>query len=156
MLEASFGTGYLLMQYANRFESHGIDYNERMIHVAGRNLRRRRMSAELLRANVEALPYADGSIDTIVNTRAITGYPGGGRALAEFRRVLKPGGNLVIVDFDYPRNRNRVGYWLVKLMEAAGDTIKPVGKLLEEHGFVFTETEIGGFGAVHLYVADKS
>lgn len=156
VLEASFGTGYLLMQYADRFETHGIDYNERMVQVARRNLRRKRMKAGLVRGNAEALPYPDECFDTVVNTMAFTGYADGARAMAEFRRVLKPGGRLVIVDFEYPRNRNRFGFWLVKLMEAAGDTIRPIGAILDARGFTFAETEIGGFGAVHLYVARKA
>ena len=31
VLEVSFGTGYLLMQYAGQFETYGIDYNERFV-----------------------------------------------------------------------------------------------------------------------------
>lgn len=35
------------------------------------------------------------------------------------------------------------------------DAIRPIGRVLATHGFIFTETGIGGFGAVHLYVARK-
>ena len=34
VLEASFGTGYLLMQYANNYETYGIDFNNNMLEVA--------------------------------------------------------------------------------------------------------------------------
>ena len=75
--------------------------------------------------------------------------------MSEFYRVLKEGGRLLIVDFDYPVNRNRFGYWLTKLMESAGDTIRDISKILQEFSFEYTEQEIGGFGSVHLYVARK-
>jgi len=155
ILEASFGTGDLMAAYGPGLEVHGIDFNQRMIEVTRRNVARMGLQRLLARANVEALPYPNNSFDTVVNTMAFTGYPRGDRALGEFRRVLKPGGRLVLVDFDFPENRNLFGYWLVRLMEAAGDTIRPIGELLGKHGFSFVEREIGGFGSVHLYVADK-
>jgi ubiquinone/menaquinone biosynthesis C-methylase UbiE len=75
--------------------------------------------------------------------------------MAEFYRVLKENGRLLIVDFDYPSNRNTFGYWLTKFMESAGDTIRDISKILQEHHFEYSEEEIGGFGSVHLYIAKK-
>jgi ubiquinone/menaquinone biosynthesis C-methylase UbiE len=34
VLEVSFGTGYHLTQYADRFQTYGIDYNQRMVTIA--------------------------------------------------------------------------------------------------------------------------
>ena len=65
------------------------------------------------------------------------------------------GGRLLIVDFDYPSNRNIFGYWLTKMMESAGDTIRDMSKILQDFHFEFVEKEIGGFGSVHLIVARK-
>ena len=70
VLEVSFGTGWLLTQYAGRFETHGIDLNEAMVAVARRNLERGGAVAELRSGNVEALPYPDDAFDTVVNTIA--------------------------------------------------------------------------------------
>ncbi|MCP4753020.1 MAG: class I SAM-dependent methyltransferase [Proteobacteria bacterium] len=155
VLEASFGTGYLLMHYANDHETHGIDFNHAMIETAKRNLSRKGVVANLQWANVEQLPFPDQYFDTIVNTMAFSGYPNGRQAMAEFSRVLKENGKLLIVDFDYPANRNRLGYWLTKLMESAGDTIRDISRIIQEFPFEFTEEEIGGFGSVHFYVARK-
>lgn len=155
VLEASFGTGYLLMQYANNYETYGIDFNNNLVKVAQRNLSRKGVKASLQRANVEALPFPENYFDTIVNTMAFTGYPNGKQAMSEFYRVLKEGGKLLIVDFDYPSNRNRFGYWLTKSMESAGDTIRDISKIVQAFPFEYTEEEIGGFGSVHLYIARK-
>jgi len=155
VLEASFGTGYLLTRYAADYEVYGIDYNATMVQLARANLRRRNLSAVLQQADVENLPFADGFFDTVVNTMAFSGYPSADRAMAEFARVLRPGGKLILIDFDYPTDRNRLGYALVKLMENAGDTIRPIGEVLDRHGFDFTRAEIGGFGSVHLFVAHR-
>ena len=155
VLEVSFGTGYLLMHYANDYQTYGIDFNHHMVDIARKNLSRNGVQANLQQADVEALPFPENYFDTIVNTMAFTGYPNGEQAMSEFYRVLKAGGRLLIVDFDYPANRNRVGYWLTKLMESAGDTIRDISQMLQAVSFEYTEEEIGGFGSVHLFVARK-
>lgn len=155
VLEASFGTGYLMMHYANNYETYGIDYNRKMVETGHKNLTRKNIRATVQQANVEQLPFPDNYFDTIINTMAFSGYPNGKQAMAEFYRVLKDGGKLLIVDFEYPSNRNRFGFWLTKLMESAGDTIRDISKLLKEFSFEFTKEEIGGFGSVHFYIAKK-
>ncbi|MCP4370995.1 MAG: methyltransferase domain-containing protein [Deltaproteobacteria bacterium] len=155
VLEASFGTGYLLMHYANNYETYGIDFNNHMVEVAKQNLSGKGVKATLQQANVEELPFPENYFNTIVNTMAFTGYPNGKQAMSEFFRVLKNNGKLLIVDFNYPSNRNRFGYWITKFMESAGDTIRDISKILQEFPFEYTEEEIGGFGSVHFYIARK-
>jgi ubiquinone/menaquinone biosynthesis C-methylase UbiE len=155
VLEASFGTGYLLTKYADKYETFGIDFNSDLVEIAEKNLSRKGIKAQLQQANVEQLPFPERYFDSIVNTMAFSGYPDGKQAMSEFFRVLKVGGKLLIVDFDYPSDRNRFGYLLTKLMEQAGDTIRDISKLLKEFPCEFNEKEIGGFGSVHLYVVRK-
>ena len=155
VLEASFGTGYLLLQYADNYETHGIDFNKDMISTAQRNLFQKGIKASLQRADVENLPFPDNYFDTIINTMAFSGYPNGKKAMTEFYRVLKNNGILLIIDFNYPLNRNLFGYWLTKLMASAGDTIRDIPRILEKFPFENTQEEIGGFGSVHLYKARK-
>jgi SAM-dependent methyltransferase len=52
--------------------------------------------SELLRARAEAIPLASGSIDGVVATDIIEHLDDDLAALAEFRRILKPGGHAVI------------------------------------------------------------
>jgi len=153
VLEVSFGTGYLMSRYADRFEVHGADFNRRMIEVARHQLGRSRAGANLICANVEALPYADESFDSIVNTMAFSGYPDGMKALTEMRRVLRPTGCLVLIDFCYPADGNRWGTWSADVWKVSGDLIRDMGDLFRRCGFEFTEEEIGGWGSVHLYIA---
>ena len=79
VLEASFGTGYLMMQYANKYETYGIDFNNEMVEIAQKNLSRIGIKATLQQANVERLPFPDNHFDTIINTIAFSGYPNGKR-----------------------------------------------------------------------------
>ena len=157
LLEVSFGTGDLMAQYARigDFQVSGIDYNRRMISLARGKMERLGITARLDRGNVESLPYPDESFDSVINTMAMTGYPDGRLALSEMVRVLKPGGRLLIVDFDYPHDRNRFGYWLVRLAEKVGDVMQDLNELLREQPIRYEDRSVGGFGSVHLFVCRK-
>lgn len=155
VLEVSPGTGWLLTQYAARFETHAIDLNRKLVEIARANLRRAGVTAELAVGNVEALPYPDASFDTVLSTMAFSGYPDGHKALSELARVLRPNGRLVIIDINYPADANRLGTALVELWKRSGDLIRDMHALFTELGLDAIDREIGGFGSVHLYVAAK-
>ena len=155
VLEVSFGTGYLLTQYADGFETHGLDYNEKLVSVASGNLKKKGIAAELRQGDVEALPYDDDAFDCIVNTMAFTAYPDGEKAMSEFHRVLKPGGRLVLIDIDYHSDRNWLGMKMTRFWMALGDIVRDMDAIFRRFGFEYTDREIGGFGSVHLYVAEK-
>ena len=155
VLEVSFGTGYLLMQYASRFETHGVELNARMVAVARKNLEKRGICADLKQGNVEQLPYPDEYFDTVISTMALSGYPDGARAMSEIRRVLRPGGRLILIDVNYPSDPNWLGMRMTSFWRYLGDIIRDVGRLLEAHGFDYEDTEIGGFGSVHMYICQR-
>ena len=155
VLEVSFGTGYLISQYAHEYNTYGIDFNWEMACITRRNLCSIDAQAHIQQADVENLPYAGGSFDTVVNTMAFTGYPDGGKALTEIRRVLKPNGRFVLVDIDYPHDHNRLGQYAIWLWAGLGDILRDMAVLFKQSGFDFTDQEIGGFGSVHLYLATK-
>lgn len=113
------------------------------------------VEAHLSRGNVEELPYLDNTFDTVINTMAFTGYPDGDKAMGELKRVLKPNGKLILMDIDYPEDRNIFGYCFVRLWERFGDIIKDIKALLGKYGFNFESSSVGGFGSVQLFIAIK-
>ncbi len=155
VLEISFGTGYLLSQYASQHNTYGIDYNWELACVTQQNLQKAGARAQIQQADVEHLPYPTASFDTVVNTMAFTGYPDGIKALNEIRRVIKPNGQFVLVDIDYPKDQNWLGVQTTRLWAGLGDIIRDMDALFMQAGFNFTDEEIGGFGSVHLYIAAK-
>ena len=155
VLEVSFGTGYLLTQYADQFDTYGIDYNEKFVSMLQKKLAKKGFSVDIRQGNVEALPYKDGFFDSIVNTMAFSAYPDAVKALSEMHRVLKPGGKLMIVDIDYPLKRKGFGMALTKAWILVGDLVRDMTPLFNQFNFEYTDEEIGGFGSVHLYVANK-
>ena len=156
VLEISCGTGYLLTRFAGQFDSYAIDFNSDLARIARRNLKQQRLMAGIQVAEVEHLPYPSGEFDSVVNTMAFSAYPDGVSAMAEITRVLKPGGRLVMIDVNYPRDGNRIGTLLVRAWMAGGDIIRDIPGLLTAFGYHFTDQEVGGFGSVHLYVASKA
>lgn len=86
---------------------------------------------------------------------AFTGYPDGDKAMSELSRVLKTHGKLILVDLDYPEDRNIFGYYFVRLWEKFGDIIKNIKVLLGKYGFTYKSSSAGGFGSVQLFIAIK-
>lgn len=72
----------------------GVDTSPEMLAVA----REAVPAAELHEADLHDLPLADDSVDLIVCALALTHVPDLERALAEFVRVLRPSGHLVVSD----------------------------------------------------------
>lgn len=156
VLEVSFGNGYLMTQYASeKYEIYGIDYNEKMLEITTNKIKKINIKAQLSQGNVEKLPYPDNTFDTVINTMAFTGYPNEEKAMSEIKRVLKQDGSLLLVDFDYPNNRNRFGYMIVRLWEKFGDIIKDINSILMKYNFDYKDISVGGFGSVHLFIAQK-
>jgi ubiquinone/menaquinone biosynthesis C-methylase UbiE len=155
VLEVSFGPGYLLKKCAKKYEVWGIDYNQKMVHKTRKRLKGMVSADKIIQGNIESLPYVDDYFDTVINTMAFSAYPDGEKAMNEMLRVLKPGGSLLVVDVDYPSDRNIIGYYMVKISERFGDIIKNIESMLKQKGLNYLYKNIGGFGSVKLYVITK-
>jgi len=99
ILEVGVGTGISLPLYARSNTLVGIDISEPMLRKAQERV------AEYGLGNVEALAlmdaerlsFPDASFDVVVAQYVITTVPDPEAALDEFARVLKPGGEIVLV-----------------------------------------------------------
>ena len=74
---------------------------------------------------------------------------------SEIRRVLKHDGRFVLIDVNYPRNKNWLGIKATQFWAGAGDLIRDMAPLFERAGFTYTDQEVGGFGSIHLYITTK-
>jgi ubiquinone/menaquinone biosynthesis C-methylase UbiE len=96
VLDAGCGTGNLLRRlHAEGADVVGLDFSDVALGI----LREKLPAARTVRASLEApLPFADGSFDRVVCASVLFAISeeGARRALGELRRVLKPGGRLVI------------------------------------------------------------
>ena len=69
----------------------------------------------LLAGDAEHLPLADGSADAVVSTLVLCSVPDPARALAEARRVLRPGGTLVFIEHVAAPDGSRLR-WLQRVL----------------------------------------
>ena len=156
VLEVSFGPAYLMGKMPDDIELHGLDYNETMVERAREKMRKISKEVNIIEGNVESMPYPDDYFDTVINTMAFSGYPDGQKAMSELTRVMKPGGKLIMIDYDYPENRNVFGYLTVKLIEASGDIIRNVPEIAERCGCTCSKKTVGSFGSIILFIIEKA
>lgn len=98
VLEVGVGTGISLPHYDKRTRLVGIDISEAMLEKARRRARELKLEnvEDIAIGDAEALAYADGAFDVVVAQYVVTAVPNPERALDEFVRVVRPGGEIVI------------------------------------------------------------
>jgi len=97
VLEIGMGTGDLQADLIRvGFEAWGIDFSQQMLRRAVLKARKRSIALRAARARAQALPFPDGTFDSVVSTFP-SDYIGDPGTLNEITRVLRPGGRLVVV-----------------------------------------------------------
>lgn len=98
ILEVGVGTGISLPGYARSSRLVGIDLSESMLEKARERVRRHGLSnVEAVEVgDAEALDYADASFDVVVAQYVVSAVPNPTRALDEFARVCRPGGEIIL------------------------------------------------------------
>jgi len=99
VLEIGIGSGLNLPLYGPQVRSViGLEPSPELLRMALVRVAAAPVPVELLEASAEAMPLDDDSFDTVVTTWTLCTIPDAPRALAEMRRVLKPGGALLFVE----------------------------------------------------------
>jgi len=79
----------------------GADISEFFLDVARKRAAVAGIAIEYQKADVTALPFDDATFDAARVERMLMHVPNPARAIAELKRVLKPGGRLVVFDWDW-------------------------------------------------------
>jgi len=176
VLDLCCGTGDVLLDFQNiaKAQIYGADFCHPMLIATQRKAQEKNFHALLAEADALDLPMAENSLDLIsisFGFRNLTNYRGG---LAELHRVLKPGGQLLILEFSHPSSfLVKAGYGLysriiLPLVGAAvsgsreaydylPDSIRKfpqahqLSELMRAAGFAQTEFQLltGGIAALH-------
>lgn len=183
ILDVATGTGDLAIELSKIANAHitGVDISQGMLSVGEQKVKTLGLSERITMqlADSEHLPFADGSFDAVTVSFGVRNFENLQKGLSELRRVLRPGGRLVILETSVPtrfpckqgykfytkfvvplmgkllaKNQNAYAY----LSESAAKF--PFGKQLanileSEIGFSRVKFYPQFLGVATIYVADK-
>lgn len=183
VLDVAAGTADLCIETIRQGKSQkvvGVDISEGMLDVGREKVLRKGMSSkiELRVADCASLPFDDNSFDAVTCGYGVRNFAELDRSLTEIFRVLKPGGQLRILEFTYPTNKlvrffydfyfTRIVPRIGKKLTDNGDafvyfmkSVKSFAKgrdfiaILEKNGFSDTSFKSQTFGISTLYKACK-
>lgn len=157
VLEIAIGTGRNLAFYAADVRLTGIDLSPAMLEVARQRGAALGRAVDLRLGDAQALPFDDASFDAVVSTLALCTIPDPGRAVAEARRVLRPGGRILLLD--HVRSPSRAVRLVQRLLDPilvrfAGDhLLRELVEHVEAAGFQVEHVERSRWGIVERLTA---
>lgn len=131
VLDIAGGTGDLTRKFSQMVGDSGkvvlADINASMLQVGRDRLTDAGVvgNVEYVQANAEALPFPDNSFDCITIAFGLRNVTDKDKALASMYRVLKPGGQLMVLEFSKPAD------WLSKVYDTYSFHLLPrIGKVI--------------------------
>jgi ubiquinone/menaquinone biosynthesis C-methylase UbiE len=98
ILEVAIGTGRNLPCYPEDAAVTGIELSPAMLAIARQRAADLGRDADLREGDAEHLPFADASFDTVICALSLCTIPHPAAAIGEMKRVLVPGGRLLLLD----------------------------------------------------------
>ena len=98
VIEVGVGTGLGLEHYSQRNRVVGVDISAPMLEKARNRVKRLGLTnvEAIAVGDAERLDYPDASFDVVVAQYVVTSVPHPERALDEFARVVRPGGEIIL------------------------------------------------------------
>jgi ubiquinone/menaquinone biosynthesis C-methylase UbiE len=157
ILDVAVGTGRNLPHFPADVTITGVDLSPAMLAIARQRCTDLGRDADLREADAEHLPFADATFDTAVCALSLCTIPDPPAAIREMKRVLVPGGRLLLLDHigsTWPPVY--AAQWLLERI-----TIATGGEhftrrqlpLVRAAGFEIVETERGKAGSVERILA---
>ncbi|MEZ5275560.1 MAG: methyltransferase domain-containing protein [Opitutaceae bacterium] len=129
VLDVGCGTGIMLAQIGRRFPTVdlvGVDPVTEMLAIARQRLG---ASARVVQGVAESLPLPDRCVDVVVSCSALHYFDDPTKSFREMKRVLRPGGQLVVTDW-------RLDYWTLPFIRIY---LRATGRVL---GRIFRSDEL--------------
>lgn len=159
VLEVAIGTGRNLPFYPAEVTITGVELSPAMLTIARQRAADLGLGVDLYEGDAQALPFADASFDTVVCALSLCTIPDPTAAIGEMKRVLVPGGRLLLLDHiasTWPPIR--AAQWLLERLtiRAAGEHFtRRQLSIVREAGFEIVEAERLKAGTVERILARK-
>ena len=183
ILDLATGTADLAIAVAKRNpQAHilGMDISEKMLDIGKEKVMHQNLAnqIELRLGDAASLPFEDDSFDAITVAFGVRNFEDLGKGLSEINRVLKPGGQAVILEFSMPERfpvKQLYHFYFRRLLPFIGKLIskdnsayaylpasverfpKPKAflELLAQHGLIRGTVRPLTFGIATLYCAER-
>jgi len=159
VLEIGIGTGRNLPHYRNDVRLTGVELSPAMLEIARTRAREVGREIDLRVGDAQALGFPDQSFDSVVCTLSLCTIPDDRAAVAEMRRVLRPGGRLLLLEHvRSPRLPVRLGQRLLEPLAVrfeADHLLREPLEHLRAEGFEVEQLERSKFGLVERVAARK-
>jgi SAM-dependent methyltransferase len=113
VLEIGAGTGASLPHYDRASRVVALEPDPSMAKRLPTKVAAARVPVELVAGSAESVPFPDASFDAVVSTFMLCSVADPATVLAEARRVLKPGGKLILLE--HVRGQGRAARWQDRL-----------------------------------------
>jgi ubiquinone/menaquinone biosynthesis C-methylase UbiE len=153
VLDVACGTGEferLILSENPAQQMVGVDISDEMLAIARQKLQHY-PNIDFQLASASALPFSDASFDTVISANAFHYFDDPSVVLKEMERMLKPGGNLIILDWCKDFLVCRICDWVLRRIDPAHQqcyTQTEFHHLLNSTGFEIHQARKVRFGLV--------
>ncbi len=151
VLEIGIGSGHNIEHYGQGVSGvTAIDPATEVTDLAQSRIKGSRIPIELISASAETIPFDTDTFDSVVSTWTLCSIPNVYQALAEIRRVVKPGGQFIFLEHGLSPDRKIAGIQraiepIWKIIGGGCHLTRDAANLVEDAGFRLRESESGYF-----------
>lgn len=108
ILDVATGTGDLAIALGKKIPSAsiiGFDLSEGMLKYGREKVEKQKLSERIsmIQGDAESMPFDDNTFDVVTASFGVRNFENLEKGLSEFKRVLKPGGKVIILEFSQPQ-----------------------------------------------------
>ena len=108
VLDVAIGTADLTIEMLRRGKAEevtGLDLSDKMMEIGAEKCAKRGLQVEFIHGNAQEMPFDENTFDGVTCAFGCRNFSDLDAGLREMYRVLKPGGQVTILEFSYPSNR---------------------------------------------------